>query len=173
MSTPATGKAVSAPRSGHRIAGSTHTSPSVHSSPQGAPTGGMALSSLRGDYVHAVIQVTRDMVPVVFTGWTLPFDGAVDLGIADVTLAQLLPIAERKNLLIDLHRDRPTSTSEWTRSLSSRIISLRDLLQVSERLLAEGHSFSLICTCIRFCPSSWVSALNWRSSLQRYVHSFS
>lgn len=91
----------------------------------------MALSSLRGDYVHAVIQVTRDMVPVVFSRWTLPFDGAVDLGVADVTLAQLLPIAEKEKLLLDVQRDRPTSTSEWAQLLSTRIIPLRDLLQVS------------------------------------------
>ncbi|KAF8528696.1 hypothetical protein JB92DRAFT_738923 [Gautieria morchelliformis] len=86
--------------------------------------------SLRGDYVHAVIQVTRDMVPVVFSRWTLPFDGAVDLGVADLTLAQLVRIAEKENLLHDTHHNRPTSTSEWAQSLSTRIIPLKDLLQL-------------------------------------------
>lgn len=153
MSTPAVGKFKGAPRATHRVASSTHTSPSVHSSPLGAGIGGVALSSLRGDYIHAVIQVTRDMIPVVFSRWTLSFEGVVDFGVADLTLAQLLRIAEKENLVHDTRRDRPTSTSEWARSLSIRIIPLRDLLQVCAIVSSVIHSL-LRQVCARHYPLS-------------------
>jgi CDK inhibitor PHO81 len=158
MSTPAAGKGTKTPRAGHRMTSSAQTSPSVQSLTLGAGTGSMALSSLRGDYVHAVIQVTRDRVPVVFSRWTLPFDGAVDLGVADLTLAQLLRIAEKENLIHDTHHNWPTSTSEWAESLSTHIIPLKDLLKVCRLLSLSpvNHRWS----CTRSYHLSWGSVLN-------------
>lgn len=105
----------------------------------------MTMSSQRGDYVHAVIQVTRDMVPVVFFGWTLPFNGAVDLGVADLTLVQLLRLAEKENLVLSAQHHRPTSASEWARTLNTRLIPLKDLLQVSVNLIFKRRSSIEIC----------------------------
>lgn len=149
---PAVGKATKAPRSGHRITSSTQTSPSMHSLTLGAGTGGMMLSSLRGDYVHAIIQVTRDMVPVVFSGWTLPFDGAADLGVADLTLAQLLRLADKENLVLGTYHP-PTSTCEWAKMLNTRLIPLKDLLQVSvaHYIYSKGTRRLRCVTCARSC----------------------
>ncbi|OBZ86897.1 Ankyrin repeat protein nuc-2 [Choanephora cucurbitarum] len=50
-------------------------------------------SSLSGDYVRVVIQLTKDLVPVVFANWLVPFQG-LDLAVSDLTLRQFLSIGE-------------------------------------------------------------------------------
>ncbi|KAG2178749.1 hypothetical protein INT43_001595, partial [Umbelopsis isabellina] len=44
-------------------------------------------SSLSGDYLRVVVQVTKDIVPVVFANWLLPVD-QFDLFVSDVTYDQ-------------------------------------------------------------------------------------
>lgn len=51
-------------------------------------------SSLSGDYVRIVIQLTKDLVPVVFANWMVPFQG-LDLAVSDLTLKQFLAIGEQ------------------------------------------------------------------------------
>ncbi|GAA5801070.1 hypothetical protein HPULCUR_006512 [Helicostylum pulchrum] len=48
-------------------------------------------SSLSGDYVHVVIQLTKDLVPVVFANWMVPYEG-LDLAVSDLTLDQFTRI---------------------------------------------------------------------------------
>ncbi|KAI8332949.1 hypothetical protein EDC96DRAFT_526232 [Choanephora cucurbitarum] len=50
-------------------------------------------SSLSGDYVRVVIQLTKDLVPVVFANWLVPFQG-LDLAVSDLTLRQFLQMGE-------------------------------------------------------------------------------
>ncbi|KAI7860490.1 hypothetical protein BDC45DRAFT_103507 [Circinella umbellata] len=44
-------------------------------------------SSLAGDYVRVVVQLTKDHVPVVFANWLVPFEG-LDLAISDLSFDQ-------------------------------------------------------------------------------------
>ncbi|KAI9341860.1 hypothetical protein BD770DRAFT_351886 [Pilaira anomala] len=48
-------------------------------------------SSLSGDYVRVVIQLTKDLVPVVFANWMVPYEG-LDLAVSDLTLDQFIRI---------------------------------------------------------------------------------
>ncbi|KAG2198472.1 hypothetical protein INT47_004459 [Mucor saturninus] len=48
-------------------------------------------SSLSGDYVHVAIQLTKDLVPVVFGNWMVPYQG-LDLAVSDLTLNQFIRI---------------------------------------------------------------------------------
>ncbi|KAI8969043.1 ankyrin repeat-containing domain protein [Mycotypha africana] len=45
-------------------------------------------SSLSGDYVHLVVQLTKDRVPIIFTNWMIPCDG-LDLAVSDLALHQI------------------------------------------------------------------------------------
>ena len=48
-------------------------------------------SSLSGDYVQVIIQLTKDLVPVVFANWMVPYDG-LDLAVSDLTFNQFAKI---------------------------------------------------------------------------------
>ena len=48
-------------------------------------------SSLQGQFLKVFVQVTRDLVPVVYPYWQLPVEG-VDLGVSEVTYAQFKAI---------------------------------------------------------------------------------
>ncbi|KAL9550387.1 hypothetical protein MBANPS3_004756 [Mucor bainieri] len=66
-------------------------------------------SSLSGDYVQVVIQLTKDLVPVVFSNWLVPFQG-LDLAVSDLTLKQFLRIGE--SILKDNQPHSPNSTDD-------------------------------------------------------------
>ncbi|EIE78088.1 hypothetical protein RO3G_02792 [Rhizopus delemar RA 99-880] len=51
-------------------------------------------SSLSGDYILVVVQLTKDLVPVVFANWMVPFEG-LDLAVSDLTFQQFLHIGEK------------------------------------------------------------------------------
>ncbi|GAB5588128.1 phosphate system positive regulatory protein pho81 [Umbelopsis nana] len=51
-------------------------------------------SSLSGDYLRVVVQVTRDLVPVVFANWLLPVDD-FDLFVSDVSYDQFRALGDR------------------------------------------------------------------------------
>jgi len=134
-----------APQQSQRIVSSPHTSPSLLSPALCLGTGRVTLSSLRGDYVHTVVHVTRDLVPVVFAaGWNVPFNDDLDLGIADLTLSQLQRIANKMDLVQDIQRNRPSSTGDWVRTVSTRFLTLEDLFKVGPPLLILPVPLKLI-----------------------------
>ena len=107
---------------------SAQTSPSMHSL---STAGGHSLthSSLSGNFLYVTVQVTRDLQPVLFAEWQLPEDG-FDVGVADVTLAQFLALAERRG-----RHKLPTSSSSLTAkdiqaAVSQSMVALSDLLKV-------------------------------------------
>ncbi|KAG2013350.1 ankyrin repeat domain-containing protein 50 [Coprinopsis cinerea AmutBmut pab1-1] len=105
--------------------GSAHTSPGLAVNPPGP--GGQALtqSSLFGTYLHVVVQVTRDLHPVVFSEWLVP--GTItEQGVADVTLAQFETLAQAANKNYDVGAG---VTTDWPSTLSSCMISLESLLK--------------------------------------------
>ncbi|CAG8692263.1 6341_t:CDS:2, partial [Dentiscutata heterogama] len=50
-------------------------------------------SSLSGEYIQIVVQVTRDMVAVVYSEWMLPVEG-FDLSVSDVTVKQFKSLSQ-------------------------------------------------------------------------------
>lgn len=103
---------------------------SVQTSPYLAKTGPSqtsTISSLHGDYIYVVLQVTRDLHPVVCFDWFLP-GVDFDIGVADVTLAQF------ESLSNSLERSDIGSVGvnahAWASALSRTMISLDRLLKV-------------------------------------------
>ncbi|KAG1753695.1 uncharacterized protein EDB91DRAFT_412534 [Suillus paluster] len=105
---------------------STYTSPSIHSN-AASPLHTLTLSSLIGNHVHIIVQVTRDLHPVIFGDYLLP-ESSFDLVVSDVTLEQFQALASR------LERDdkslrKVVSAQEWSR-LAHCMVTLADVMQV-------------------------------------------
>lgn len=126
-----------------KLISSAQASPSVHSIAN-QDNQYLTISSLQGTYIYAVVQVTKDLQPVIFSEWLLP---GVDfeLGVSDVTLAQFESLAHR------LGRDSPSETlHEWT-SLPSSMLSLAQFLKVftspCPMTLSQKLSFRSASSC--------------------------
>ncbi|KAJ8588773.1 hypothetical protein M405DRAFT_739668, partial [Rhizopogon salebrosus TDB-379] len=136
-------------RQSPRSLDSTHTSPSIHSN--NAPAlHTQTLSSLIGNHVHIIVQVTRDLHPVIFSDYLLP-EASFDLGVSDVTLEQFQALARRVGRDENSFR-RAASVQEWSRMLSHCMVTLADVMQVLPThlgltlelaLLAEGRDRAL------------------------------
>ncbi|KAJ2933452.1 hypothetical protein H1R20_g3630, partial [Candolleomyces eurysporus] len=104
------------------IPSSSNTSPAFMIS----RSGGLPLtqSSLYGSYLHVVVQVTRDLHPVVYSDWLLP-GTASELGVADVTLEQFEALARTSGGFCDL---TPASGRDYAQLLPTCMVSLEYLL---------------------------------------------
>lgn len=84
-------------------------------------------SSLSGDYVHIVVQLTKDSIPVIYPDWRLPVPG-FDIGVPDVSLKQFTSLAS------SLNRDLPSAPAsdiapaEWCTLLSTSMATLDSVL---------------------------------------------
>lgn len=105
--------------------GSAGTSPSAHSISH-IGTQALTISSLQGKFIHVVVQVTRDLHPVVYSDWLLPGTD-FDLGVADITLAQFEALSLR--LGRNLSELLPPN-QEWVNAVAKSMLSLNQLLKV-------------------------------------------
>jgi hypothetical protein len=107
-------------------------------------------SSLTGEFVYLVVQVTHDMVPVVYSQRVLPVSG-FDLYVRTVTYEQF------KNLAQGTMKGQSFSTaSEWQASLSASFHSLEYALQVSQTYSQTNEaddSFDSGSSCGAWCMS--------------------
>ncbi|GJJ07584.1 hypothetical protein Clacol_001787 [Clathrus columnatus] len=116
-------------RLGNRLIGSGNTSPSIQSPSFGVSSGGVMVSSLRGVYVHATVQLTRDMIPVVFSRQVVSINDIVTAGISDLTLAQIISLVKGHYTVYDPSR-KPNSSAEWISLVNTGFILLFDALTV-------------------------------------------
>ncbi|KAF9580672.1 phosphate system positive regulatory protein pho81 [Lunasporangiospora selenospora] len=94
-------------------------------------------SSLSGEYIQLSIQLTRDLVPVVFANWYLPVDG-FDLAISDVSFSQFRMFGEMYSRQHQREKggnacDRISDSwrsSEWRRRAYERWMSLEQVLKI-------------------------------------------
>jgi CDK inhibitor PHO81 len=116
------------PRSSRRPnhIGSVQASPVYTASNGGGQT--LTISSLQGRYIYIVIQVTRDLRPVVFFDWLLPGIN-FELGVADVTLDQYERLAESLGRNLSQATEKDASV-DWAAVLPHAMISLARLLKV-------------------------------------------
>ncbi|WVF68862.1 hypothetical protein IAT40_003635 [Kwoniella sp. CBS 6097] len=108
--------------------------PPVGTAPASSNTGESALvtaSSLSGEYVHIVVQVTKDGVPVLYPRVKLPIEG-LDVGVSDVTGAQFVALAKSRNLLLTAPAsdEKVLTSGEWYTLLSSTLSTLDQALSV-------------------------------------------
>ncbi|KAJ6516210.1 cyclin-dependent protein kinase inhibitor [Mycena sanguinolenta] len=103
-------------------ASSAHTSPSSYSITSSSAQAS-TISSLRGSYLYLIVQVTRDLHPVVCADWILP-QSHFDLRVSDVTLVQFEALARETG------RNVPSQTDDWPKLASSLMVSLAQLLKI-------------------------------------------
>ena len=106
--------------------GSVQASPVYTASNGGGQT--LTISSLQGTYIYVVLQVTRDLHPVVYFDWRLPgIDFA--LGVADVTMEQYQRLAASlgRDVVKPAAGDAPV---DWAKLFSQAMVSLDQLLKV-------------------------------------------
>lgn len=85
---------------------------------------------MQGDYIYVVLQVTRDLHPVVFFDWFLP-GLEFDIGVADVTLAQFEALAKSLGRLdIGMTGGSPKA---WATAVSKSMVPLHQLLKVKPK----------------------------------------
>jgi CDK inhibitor PHO81 len=114
---------------------SNQTSPSTHSAVM-KPSGSMTISSLSNDFIIAVVQGTRDYIPVVYSEWKIPIDG-LDIGVSDVTASQFESIAAQKGRgLSPTALGSTSSPHQWAQLTRSVMVPLEKLLTVSKTALA-------------------------------------
>ncbi|KAF8342028.1 Glycerophosphodiester phosphodiesterase domain-containing protein, partial [Cantharellus anzutake] len=118
--------------------GPSPSSPSIRSPAVTATAGNkIALSSLSGEFVHLVIQVTRDFIPVVCPEWNVPFvmndqkEPLVDVGVADLSADQFqrLVVVAGRTSDAKLPLAQLSSASEWQRCLSGSFCTLTEVLK--------------------------------------------
>lgn len=85
-------------------------------------------SSLSGEYIHIVVQLSKDSIPVIYPEWRLPVSG-FDIGVPDVSLSQFTTLAT------SLKRDLPSNTSkqtaaEWYSTLLTSMATLESVLLI-------------------------------------------
>ncbi|KAK4048708.1 phosphate system positive regulatory protein pho81 [Microbotryomycetes sp. JL221] len=100
---------------------------------QGGITAGSSVvtaSSLSGDHVRMIVQVTSDGTPVVFPQWRLPVEG-FDLHVADVTLEQFLALAVRLGKHFDMKGVQDENDpAMWYQAIASSLMTLEQALTV-------------------------------------------
>lgn len=103
-------------------------------------TGGNSVvtaSSLSGEHVRVVVQVTSDGIPVAYPQWKLPVEG-FDVHVGEVTLEQFLNLAKRTGKMLDTSKvmDRSDPAS-WYQAIVGALVPLSELLTVSFSVSAE------------------------------------
>lgn len=103
----------------------------------GAGSSVVTASSLSGEHVRLVVQVTSDGVPVAYPLWKLPVEG-FDVHVGEVTAAQFSALAHRlwRTLDVDAVKDR-MDPAAWYQAISGALIPLDELLRVS---CSSAHS---------------------------------
>ncbi|TNY19802.1 cyclin-dependent protein kinase inhibitor [Rhodotorula diobovata] len=87
-------------------------------------------SSLSGEHVRIVVQVTADGHPVAYPLWRLPVDG-FDISVGDVRLDQFSALAKRLGKSVDPAQvnDRE-DPSAWYHAIADALVPLEELLSI-------------------------------------------
>lgn len=88
-------------------------------------------SSLSGDYLRLVVQVTKDGVAVVYPAFTLPMTG-LDVYIGSVTGDQYLDFAQSTGRLLRVpgRQAATMGLQDWVQALKGKMVTLEALLSV-------------------------------------------
>lgn len=110
----------------HNQPGPSIARPSVGPQPPTRESALVTASSLSGEYVDLVVQVTSDGVPVAWPNHTLPVPG-LDVGVADVTYEQFSALASSTGKAFS-PPTTGTSPGEWYKAIVGGMTSLSELL---------------------------------------------
>lgn len=88
--------------------------------------------AFQGQYINIIVQVTRDLVPVVYSNWALPVEG-FQLGVTDIDFSQFTQLAQRQKIDLDSFTGGLTATSpaaDWHAAIVASMASLEQVLAV-------------------------------------------
>ncbi|CAG8601874.1 21079_t:CDS:2 [Gigaspora margarita] len=83
-------------------------------------------SSLSGEYIQVVVQVTRDMVAVVYPEWMLPVEG-FDLSVSDVTVKQFKSLSRKSQE--ELGFNNAANPAELQKTIHQSYLTLEEVLK--------------------------------------------
>lgn len=96
----------------------------------GAGTSVVTASSLSGEHIRVVVQVTSDGVPVAYPQWRLPVEG-FDVHVGEVTSEQFLLLAEKTGRKLDVSVVTDKSDpGAWYQAILGSLVPLSELLKV-------------------------------------------
>ena len=101
--------------------------PNVGPAPPTHESALVTASSLSGEYVHVVVQVTKDGVPVAYPDWRLPITG-LDIGVTDVTYDQFKSLGETQNRGVSPPTTPNPTVQQWYHLISTSMASLEHVL---------------------------------------------
>ncbi|GAA5830339.1 hypothetical protein JCM11251_001314 [Rhodosporidiobolus azoricus] len=109
---------------------STATLESASSAPNPATSSVVTASSLSGEHVRIVVQVTSDGHPIAWPLWRLPIEG-LDVNVGDVTLEQFRALAKRLGKTVEPRKvGRMDDAAEWYRAICDALVPLDELLSI-------------------------------------------
>ncbi|GAA5851676.1 hypothetical protein JCM3766R1_000482, partial [Sporobolomyces carnicolor] len=98
--------------------------------PNPATSSVVTASSLSGEHVRVVVQVTSDGHPVAWPHWRLPVDG-LDVHVGNVTLEQFNQLARTTQRTLDPTKVKfPDDPSAWYQAIVSALVPLDELFKV-------------------------------------------
>ncbi|GAA5826059.1 hypothetical protein JCM5353_004197 [Sporobolomyces roseus] len=116
-------------------------------------------SSLSGEHVRIVVQVTSDGHPVAWPHWKLPVEG-LDVHVGDVTLDQFVKLAKKTQRSLDpnkiKYKDDP---SAWHQAIVASLVTLDELF----KLLPSSFGVNLE---LRYPTRSDISRLHLNRTLE-------
>lgn len=107
----------------------------------GAGSAVVTASSLSGEHVRLVVQVTSDGVPVAYPLWKLPVEG-FDVHVGEVTLEQFVRLAKKLGRGVEeIEGMRETQDpGVWYHAILGAMIPLKELLNVRRVLFLFFHT---------------------------------
>ena len=87
--------------------------------------------------MYVVVQLTQDVQPVAYPHWKLPGD-KFDLYVPNLTLAQFEKLAVDLGRNVDVRKQKPTTPAQWYSVLRGSMLSLAELLSVSNPVVGLG-----------------------------------
>lgn len=95
-------------------------------------------SSLSGEHIRVIVQVTRDGHPVAYPFWRVPLPqpGNIEMHVEDLTLDQFMALAEvqSKTLSLDNSEQSGNDARHWHSKISGSMAKLSDVLQVRDKI---------------------------------------
>lgn len=105
---------------------------SVSSSSSSGLASFITASSLSGDYVRVVVQLTKDNVPVVYANWVIEYEG-LSLAVSDLTYAQFCQLGDK---LLQQQQQRGDSNTV-NESIAGNSMIIENLVQHQSFLSLE------------------------------------
>lgn len=115
-------------------------------------------SSLTGQYIRIIVQVTRDGVPVAYPLWKLPIDD-LEVHVGDVTVEQVLALARRTSRSFDAAASYSEDPMSWYTAISHMLVPLSELLEALPPALGVNID-------VRYPTLSDVRRLNLQHTLE-------